>query len=201
MANKPTNNQPPVLPIEYDTRATFLDVQSKKRGGTVASKQAKGVLDRLSIRQPARSGVNGDIKMHFLRSTVHESHSAILEDAGYDIGDQPIQGLLWKGHKYYVAGRYVSRPGRRGPIEAALMFGSSELGQDVTAVRGYPELRFTVALAAGYLIASQELRHDDAPNAQYAIRIVDNFQTPGPVEQNMYTGDNLRALTQKLIAG
>ncbi len=200
MAKKSPNTLPPKFPLGYDTRATFLDVANKQRGGIGQSKQAKGVLDMLRLRASTQPGVNGDIALRFLRSTVHATHSDLLADAGYAQSERPVQTVQWKGNDYYIGGEYTARPGRRGPIEACVRFGSNEQGQDVKSLRGYQELRCTVALAVGFLVASRELRGDPA-NAQFEMRVVDNFQIPGPLDQTVYMADSFSVLTQKLIAG
>jgi hypothetical protein len=74
----------------------------------------------------------------------------------------------------------------------------SGVAEDVRNVRGYGELRCTLAAAAGYLVAGHELRRD-AANAQFDVTIANNFQTPGPNASEQLAADGLAALIRKLV--
>jgi len=194
MTKKSPTSQEYKFPLEYDVQSTFLDVDSRR--GARFSKQGKGVMDMLKIRPPRRPGDNGDIKTRFLRSRTYATHSDLLRAAGYGIAEQPVEQVDWRGSTFFCAVKYTARSGRRGPIELGLMLDSRE--DDVRNVRGYEDVRFTLAIAAGYLIAKHELRHD-APNAEFSLNVSNNFQTPGPNNTEQFAAGNLRNLCQKLI--
>ena len=193
MAKKSNRQQAanPYPETGYTIRPTFLDVVDRD---SRPSKQGKGVLELMQIRKPS-GNASGDIKLRFLSSNTHATHSNLLSASGYDIGAQPIVDINWQGMPFSVAARYTARPEKRGPLEVAVMMAGAT--GSVEDQRGYSEVRRIVALGCGIAAVKHEFKGDGG-RVGIELNVIKDFATPHMIRHEAFIAENLTDLAQQL---
>ncbi len=82
--------------FNYDVRSTFINVEQQN---TKYSKQAKGILEKFTLRQ-GDNNRPGDVGLRFFKSKTYPTHSDMAH--ALDVYPQPIVSLPSKGEMCLV---------------------------------------------------------------------------------------------------